>query len=444
MSRRGQDLPRCARCALSEHDCLCANVQQLVTKTQIALVLHRRELGNPAASEGLVLSAFPNCRLFVQGHKDQPVNLDGLYEQGRRVLLLYPGELSRPLTPQLVLDDPREVTLIVPGGSLRQAGRAARRIPGAARAEQVTLPPLDRPIDGMAPRRDALSTYEAIAQALVVLEGHALKDALAAAFALRRRPLLPGDGSTSRAEPLSALDVLYADEYLVAVDKPSGFLVHRGWGEEGPVLLQLLRDQLGRTLYPVHRLDRQTSGAILLSFYPEVARDLQAAFVEQHVQKRYLALCRGHDPNLMRIEHPLTKEPGKGTPQPALTELTLLGAVGRYGLYEVRPRTGRTHQIRRHLKHVSQPLIGDVRYGKGEHNRFFREQYDFHRLALHCSSLAFKHPRTAQSLFIQARLPPDFANALTRLGLGHLVDAEDAVAPRSLRCEEQSVETSSH
>jgi tRNA pseudouridine65 synthase len=183
-------------------------------------------------------------------------------------------------------------------------------------------------------------------------------------------------------------------------------------------VLQRLRDQLGQSVYPVHRLDRATSGVLVFALSPEVARDLQLALRAPTAEKRYLALCRGHDPNLTRVDRALAKE--RGAPErPASTELQLLGQFERYGLYEARPLTGRLHQIRRHLKHASHPIIGDVRYGKGEHNRIFRERFGFQRLALHAWQLRLAHPRTGKVLQVRAPLPADFASLLHALGLDH-------------------------
>jgi tRNA pseudouridine65 synthase len=213
------------------------------------------------------------------------------------------------------------------------------------------------------------------------------------------------------------LTIIYEDDDLVCINKPSGMLVHRGWGKDGVPALQLLRDQLGQRLYPVHRLDRATSGALLFAKKSSVVREMQALFQSDSVTKRYLALCRGTDPELRWVDHPLSKEADDGEKRPAQTAFRFLGGKGRYGLYEARPKTGRAHQIRRHLKHVSHPIIGDVRYGKGEHNRHFRETYDFHRLALHCAALSFAHPRTGARMWLEAELPDDFRALLVALGL---------------------------
>ncbi len=211
-------------------------------------------------------------------------------------------------------------------------------------------------------------------------------------------------------------EILYRDDELVAVDKPSGMPVHRGWARDAVPALQALRDQLGRHVYPVHRLDRATSGVLLFALSGDIAREVQVQLEAREVEKRYVALCRGCDPALVCVDHPLAREDG-GEARPAVTELALLGRFERYGLYEARPLTGRRHQIRRHLKHASHPIIGDTKYGKGEHNRIFRERFGFHRLALHASEMRLRHPRSGQPLHLHAPLAPDFARLLGELGL---------------------------
>jgi tRNA pseudouridine65 synthase len=215
-------------------------------------------------------------------------------------------------------------------------------------------------------------------------------------------------------------DVLYEDGDLVAIGKPSGAIVHRGWASDGVPLLQAVRDRVGVYVHPVHRLDRATSGVLLFAKDAETARALGDQFSGRSVEKVYLALTRGSDPELGRVDHPLESGASRERKK-AVTDFRFLGASGRYGLYEAQPLTGRLHQIRRHLKHVSHPIIGDVRYGKGEHNRLFRESYDFHRLALHARRLRFRHPRTSEELTIEAPLPQDFFTLLARLGLDALL-----------------------
>jgi tRNA pseudouridine65 synthase len=207
--------------------------------------------------------------------------------------------------------------------------------------------------------------------------------------------------------------ILHRDARLVVVDKPPGVAVHRGWADDDDPLLQQVRDRVGAWVWPVHRIDRGASGAVVFALDVDAARALGAAFSGGGVDKRYLALTRGHPPDHVVIDHPIPRQVG-GPRAPAITEVWRRETFGRYALIEARPRTGRVHQIRRHLKHVSCPLIGDVRYGKGEHNRLFRDRYDLHRLALHASRLVVPHP-DGGSVDVTAPLAPDLAACVEQL-----------------------------
>lgn len=394
----------------------------------MVLVMHSRERTKSSATGPLALLALPNSECLIHGERDTRVDLTPFFVPDRRVLLLYPGEDARCLTDVVADGDPRLITIIVPDGNWRQAARAARRLPGVERVERVGLP------TGLASewglrqetKEGGLSTFEAIARALGILEGAEVENQMMAVFRTMvretwetRGALHGGSGGgrePSLPEPRVALTILYEDAHLVAVNKPAGALVHRGWGDDAVPILQQLRDQVGQHVYPVHRLDRATSGVLLFAKSSEVARDVHALFAGRAVTKQYLALCRGHDPLLVRVDHPLAKEKG-GEAKSAVTEFRLIGRSGRYGLFDVTPVTGRMHQIRRHMKHASHPIIGDVRYGKGEHNRIFREEYGFHRLGLHCRALGLTHPRTGQVLLISASLSADFAEVLDRLSI---------------------------
>ena len=220
---------------------------------------------------------------------------------------------------------------------------------------------------------------------------------------------------------MPTLPVLFRDDRLLAVDKPSGLLVHRGWGGDRVTALDLARRIAGRRVYPVHRLDRGTSGVLVFALDPEAARKLGAAFADCGVEKVYLALVRGRAPEELVVDHPIPRTAG-GPRVPAVTAVRRLGLAepepGRlYSLVEARPETGRLHQVRRHLKHIAHPVIGDVEYGKGEHNRFFRERYGLHRLALHALGLALPHPETGERLHLAAPVPADLAGPLAALGL---------------------------
>jgi len=428
VGQRSKSAKRCARCRLHEADCLCAHISPIETRARLALVMHHRELDKTTATGPLALACLPNSELHVHGALGAPLDLRPLHEQGRRVLVMFPSEHARPLDAELLAEDPRPVTLVVPDGTWRQASRAARRVPGLEQAERVTLPagPPSRWGVRREPRDDGLSTFEAIARAFGVLESEPVQRELEALFERLVDATLAargGGGATPpRSESATAetpLPIIHQDDHLVAVHKPSGLPSHRGWARDVLPALQRVRDQVGRHLYPVHRLDRATSGVLVFALSSEVARDMQAAFARDGIAKRYLALCRGHDPQLTCVDHALSQHSGAER-RPAVTDLRLLGEFERYGLYEARPRAGRTHQIRRHLKHASHPIVGDVRYGKGEHNRIFRSRFGFHRLALHCHRMAFDHPRGGGRLELEAPLGgsgEDFGALLAQLGL---------------------------
>jgi tRNA pseudouridine65 synthase len=223
---------------------------------------------------------------------------------------------------------------------------------------------------------------------------------------------------TKTTKTLDPLPILFLDDHLVVVNKPSGLLVHRGWGAESDVAMFRVRDQLGAHVYPVHRLDRGASGALLFARTKQAAAALATAFERQEVDKRYLALVRGTPPDAGTIDHPIPK--GEDGPRvPAVTRFVRLGrsAVDRCSLVLAVPETGRTHQIRRHLRHLGHPLIGDVNYGSGEINRHYRARYDFHRLALHASAIAFPHPETGARVALSAPVHDDLQRVLERLEL---------------------------
>lgn len=217
-------------------------------------------------------------------------------------------------------------------------------------------------------------------------------------------------------EPRPEVRVLYRDDDVIVVDKPSGIVVHRGWADDEIDLLRIVRGIAGRHVFPAHRLDRGSSGCTAFALNPSAASALGRAFADGNVTKRYVALTRGHPPDQGRIDHALPREPG-GERVSAATRFRRLGTAGRYALVEAVPETGRLHQIRRHLKHISCPLIGDVRYGKGEHNRLFRESYGLRRLALHAVELSFPHPARAERLTVHAPVSGELRECLEALGL---------------------------
>jgi tRNA pseudouridine65 synthase len=207
------------------------------------------------------------------------------------------------------------------------------------------------------------------------------------------------------------LEVLYRDAALVAVYKPAGWLVHRTRLDQGErhCVLQTLRDQIGQRVYPVHRLDRPTAGLLLFALSSEVAAALGAAFTERRVHKRYLGLARGYLLEAGCVDHALDDAEERRAARCAQTAYRPLAraelpipsaghASSRYTLLALSPRTGRRHQLRRHMKHIAHPLVGDTTHGDGVHNRIFRERFAWHRLALCAVELEFEHPVDATPL----------------------------------------------
>lgn len=405
---------------MHELHCVCSYAPEFHLKTRIVVVMHCRELEKTTSTAQLALLSLPNHELHIHGTRDERLDLTRLHEEGRRVLLLYPGLGARPLDEVLQESNSAPISLIVPDGNWRQAQRAARRIPGLAEAERVYLPDEAPTRWGIRhePKPGGLATYEAIARALGKIEGGEVQAEMEAFF--DRAVAITKEARGDVPAPLGdseTLPILYQDSDLVIINKPSGLLVHRNTDSDGRPALQILRDQMGEWVYPVHRIDRGTSGILVFARTPEIARHMSEQFEAGTVKKVYLALCRGADPELTRVDAPIPRDLG-GPPRPATTEFRFLGAFeGRYGLYEVHPHSGRRHQIRIHLKHASHPIIGDVRYGKGEHNRAFRERFGFHRLALHALALTFQQPTTGATITIRAPLPEEFESLLGAIRL---------------------------
>jgi len=215
-------------------------------------------------------------------------------------------------------------------------------------------------------------------------------------------------------EPGDRIAILYRDDALVVVDKPSGLLVHRS--REAPdrrTLLPILREQLGRHLYPVHRLDRQASGTLAFALSPEAARGLQEALARSDAVKEYLVLVRGAPPPRFASDRPLTA--ASGVRRPARTGFETLESLPGVTLVRARLESGRRHQIRRHLAHLAHQVLGDTKYGKGGLNRLFRERYGLHRLFLHAERLAFAHPSGRGRVACHAALPADLRAVLQAL-----------------------------
>lgn len=217
----------------------------------------------------------------------------------------------------------------------------------------------------------------------------------------------------------ASIRVLFVDEHLVVVDKPSGLLVHRGWDNDDDVAMFRVRDTLGgQHVFPVHRLDRGTSGALLFARNRETAAALARAFAEGLVEKRYLALVRGEPPAEGTIDYPIPKQEG-GARVAAKTRFRLVrrSPIDRCSLVAAMPETGRLHQVRLHLRHIHHPLVGDVNHGSGHINRHYRATYNLTRLALHAESIAFAHPVTSERVSVTANLPDDLAVPFAALGV---------------------------
>jgi tRNA pseudouridine65 synthase len=219
--------------------------------------------------------------------------------------------------------------------------------------------------------------------------------------------------------PPGPLEVLYRDDALIVVNKPSGLAAHRGLSNErGDYVLTRVRDAVGQQVHLVHRLDRATSGAIALVLDPRLVAPLQRAFQEERVEKRYLLLARGLIEAHVLVDYPVPRS--LETPNeryPAQTELHLREVyAGRYALVEAHPRTGRYHQIRRHMKHLQRPIIGDTTYGDNKENRLFRERFGLFRLALHAHVLRVPHPVTGEPVAVTAPLPDDLDTPLAAMG----------------------------
>lgn len=228
----------------------------------------------------------------------------------------------------------------------------------------------------------------------------------------------PDPSAPRPAQPPSAIDVLYHDDAIVVVDKPSGLSVHRGDDQGATFALNLTRNAIGQWVYPVHRLDRATSGVLVFALSSEHARLLQGSFNTRDVDKTYLALVRGKPPPHGVVDSPMEKREG-GPKVEALTEFETLfmSDVARVSLVEARPRTGRRHQIRRHLRRINHPIAGDVNYGKGVENRGYRTELGLYRLALHARCLSFPHPGTGERVAFESAIPDDLAEPIRRAGV---------------------------
>lgn len=224
------------------------------------------------------------------------------------------------------------------------------------------------------------------------------------------------------------LEILYQDDNFVAINKPNGLLVHRSAiaNDAKEFAVQLVRDQTGRFVYPVHRLDRKTSGVLLFGFDKESTRLLQKGIEDKTTLKEYYAIVRGYFPESIVVDYPLIND--KGKKQAAVThfrrvkttELALpfgKHSTSRYSLVAVQPQTGRMHQIRKHCNHLRHPIIGDRPHGCNKQNKLFKEKWAMTTMLLHAQKLELRHPKTNEKLSIQADFPAEFKRMQTILSL---------------------------
>jgi tRNA pseudouridine65 synthase len=233
---------------------------------------------------------------------------------------------------------------------------------------------------------------------------------------------------------LPPLDILYQDEYLVAIHKPAGLLVHRSMIDkhETQFAMQMLRDQIGQHVYPVHRLDRPTSGVLVFALSSDIARLLTEQFTAKLIDKTYFAIVRGHAQETGHIDYALKEKLDKIADKKAKQDKPAQSAVtdyqtlvtfehpfpvgryqsARYSLVKLVPLTGRKHQLRRHMSHINHPILGDTTHGDGKHNSFVRQQFDFQGLALTCLELALTHPVNQNRLVLRTEFDQRMAKLL--------------------------------
>ena len=247
-----------------------------------------------------------------------------------------------------------------------------------------------------------------------------------------------------------SFSILYQDDHIVAIHKPAGLLVHRSWmaSQDSQFAVQMTRDAIGQKVFPVHRLDKPTSGVLIFALSSEVARLLQEQFQNtdpnnKRIEKEYLALvrgwpkqgiCRGKNQEQWVCENPLKyhvdkfSEPDteEGKMQDAETHFQCLKTAtidqpvgrydsARYSLVKAIPKTGRKHQIRRHLNHCNHPIVGDVNHGDRNHNHFFTEFFGQTRLYFAATRLLLTHPISQEPLVIETPLEASFQKVVDQI-----------------------------
>lgn len=223
------------------------------------------------------------------------------------------------------------------------------------------------------------------------------------------------------------LEIIYQDEQYVIINKPHGLLVHRTKiaAEASEFAVQILRNQLGKKVFPVHRLDRKTSGVLIFALSAEATKLLAQQFTERTIAKEYWAIVRGFSPQNGTIDKPLKSE--KGNLQPSETKFETVAThvlnipmgkypTCRYSLVKVSPKTGRMHQIRRHFNYINHPIIGDYRHGDYRHNQLFIREFGQNYMYLHAAKLSFEHPYSDEEVTIEAAFQPPFQHIMKEFG----------------------------
>lgn len=224
--------------------------------------------------------------------------------------------------------------------------------------------------------------------------------------------------------------ILYQDEFLIAIHKPCGFFVHRTKldNQASTLVLPNLRDQIGQRVYPVHRLDRKTSGVLLFALDATTQSTMNKKFAGNEVSKKYIAIVRGHTNLDFEIDYAIIND--KNKLQEALTfgktlqhtEIPYCSwkhPTSRYSLVELYPQTGRQHQLRKHLSHIFHPIIGDRPHGCNKQNKFFLDTFGLNEMMLHATQLEFEHPKTADKIKIESQPEGEFLRMLETLGLSN-------------------------
>lgn len=223
------------------------------------------------------------------------------------------------------------------------------------------------------------------------------------------------------------LEIIYEDDHLIAINKPHGLLVHRSSiaTNTDVYALQLLRDQVGYHVHPVHRLDRKTAGVLLFSKTAEFVSQIQARLQEDTSMKKYIAFVRGYFPEEITVDYHLTND--KGKTQEAVTHFKCLNhfeldiplgkhTTSRYSMIEAYPKTGRMHQIRKHLNHLRHPIIGDRPHGCNKQNKLFLEKWKLNSMLLHAKEMSFIHPIHDEKVSITANQSDEFKRILFLVG----------------------------